>query len=129
MSEQEEDKNAFSSRDCFGATLMLGLTPAVIHFATSRTQEGQKFVYDEAGTIMIAVVGIIVALVVFAVALITRWKFLSKIINGLGLGLTICYIAYMVNFWFVTCSESPGSKSLSPEANQALQAAPATPRQ
>lgn len=129
MSEQEEDMNAFNSWDCFGATLMLGLTPAVIHLATTRTQVGQKFVYDEAGTIMIALVGLIVALVVLAVALITRWKLLSKIINGLGLALTICYTAYMVNFWFVTCSEPPGNKSLSPEANQAMQAAPTTPQQ
>ena len=85
--------------------------------------------YDEAGTIMIALVGLIVALVVLAVALITRWKVLSKIINGLGLALTICYTAYMVNFWYISCSEPPGNKSLSPEANKALQTAPTTPQQ
>ena len=122
MSEQEEDLNAFNSWDCFGATLMLGITPAVIHLATTREFVDSDFVYDIAGTIIYAIVGVVVSLIVLAVALITRWKMLGKIINWLGMALTICYISYVVNFWMTTCSDLSSIRSPQP-ASQTTKAA------
>ena len=117
MSEQEEDMNAFNSWDCFGATLMLGITPAIIHFATSDP-------HDLTGAIFLSLGGVLVSLVVLAIALITRWRFLSKIINWAGIGLTVYFIMHMVFFWATSCTDK-GDKELSPEAENLLQ--PATP--
>ena len=113
MSEHEEDMNAFNGWDCFGATLMLGITPAVIHFATTEP-------HDDKGAVLLAVGGVIISLVVLAVALITRWRFLSKLINGAGIALTIFFICQMTFFWVNSCSEKE-AKELSPEAELLLQ--------
>ncbi len=119
MSKHEEDLNAFNGWDCFGATLMLGITPAVIHFATTEP-------HDQTGAIFLALGGVLVSLVVLAVALITRWHFLSKIINWAGMGLTVYFILHMVFFWSTSCSNK-GDQELSPEAEKLLQ--PVTPAQ
>ena len=89
MNSGQDDINAFNSWDCFGATLMLAAVPAAMNYVF--TEE-----HEIGSTIGIMAIGLIIALVVLAVALITRWKLLSKIINGLGLALTICYTAYTV---------------------------------
>ena len=115
MSEHEEDMNAFNGWDCFGATLMLGIAPAVIHFATTEP-------HDEKGAVLLGIGGVIVSLVVLAVALITRWRFLSKLINHAGLALTIFFIFQMTFFWVNSCTGKE-EKNLSPEAELLLKPA------
>ena len=117
MSDREEDLNAFNSWDCFGATLMLGVTPGIIHFATTTP-------HDLPGTIGICLVGVIISVVVLAVSLITRWRFLSKLINWAGMALTGIFVLQMALFWSGSCTDEE-SRELSPEAAQHLQAAPA----
>ena len=95
---------------------MLGLTPAVIHLATTRTFDGKDFIYDTQGTIIYAIIGVVVSLIIFAVALITRWKMLGKIINWLGMAFTICFACYMVNFWLTTCSDISKLRTTQPAA-------------
>lgn len=99
MSEQQEDLNAFNGWDCFGATLMLGIVPGVICYATTDP-------HDVKGAIAYCVMGLLISLVVLAVALITRWRILGKIINSAGTILTAVYIIYMASFWVTSCSDS-----------------------
>ena len=105
MSGQEEDMNTFSSWDCFGATLMLGVTPAIIHYATTDP-------HDEAGAVWIALIGILIAAGVLIVALVTRWRFLSTLINAAGWGLTLYFIFHMTLFWSTSCSRFGQDKEL-----------------
>ena len=60
MSEQQEDMSAFNSWDCFGATLMLGVTPGIICYATTDP-------HDVTRAAWLCVLGVIIALVVLAV--------------------------------------------------------------
>ena len=105
MSGQEEDMNTFSSWDCFGATLMLGITPGIIHYATTDP-------HDQAGAIWICLIGILIAVAVLIVALVTRWRALSTLINGAGWGLTIYFIFHMTLFWSNSCSQFNQDKEL-----------------
>ncbi len=105
MSDTQEDMSAFSSWDCFGATLMLGVTPGIICYATTEP-------HDVAQAAWLCVLGVLIALVVLAVALITRWRFLGTIVNWVGTCLTAFYIIYVAAFWFNSCSESAQEKSV-----------------
>lgn len=98
MSDEQEDMNAFNSWDCFGATLMLGMVPGIIHFATTEP-------YDVAGAAVYCGIGVLVALVVLAVALITRWRFLGTLVNTAGTILTAVFIIYITLFWTESCTE------------------------
>ncbi len=112
MSDEQEDLNAFNAWDCFGATLMLGVTPGIIHFATTEP-------HDKAGAIGIGVVGVVIALIVLGVALITRWRLLGKIINIAGTGITIYFIIHMTLFWVTSCEKFARERSLNlPSAAQ-----------
>jgi uncharacterized membrane protein YczE len=99
MSDEQEDLNAFKSWDCFGASLMLGVVPGIIHYATTTP-------HDEIGAIFMSIVGVLISFVVLAVALITRWRIIGVIINWVGTVLTIVFIGYMVLFWSKSCSQS-----------------------
>lgn len=105
MSEQQEDMSAFNSWDCFGATLMLGVTPGIICYATTDP-------HDVTRAAWLCVLGVIIALVVLAVALITRWRMLGTIINGAGTCITVFYIIYVAAFWFNGCSDSAEQQSV-----------------
>lgn len=101
---------------------MIGLTPAIIHLATTRSFDGKEFTYDMAGTILYAAMGFTISLAIYIVALITRWKHLSEVINWLYTGISICYICYMVSFWISPNSDS----SITPETTEVPLATPET---
>lgn len=104
MSDKQEDMSAFNSWDCFGAALMLGITPGIICYATTEP-------HDVAQAAWLCVLGVLISLVVLAVALITRWRLLGSIVNMVGGCLTAFYIIYVVSFWINACNESPREKS------------------
>lgn len=105
MSNEQENMSAFNSWDCFGATLMLGVVPGIICYATTEP-------HDVARAIWLCALGVVIALAVLAVALITRWRMLGSIINGVGTCLTAFYIIYLAAFWFNSCSESAEKRSV-----------------
>lgn len=91
MSEEQEDFNAFNHWDCLGASLMLGITPAILNFTFNDK--------DVVSTALIGGVGVMIALVVWLVALITRWRLVGALVNVVGAVLTVCYIAIAVYLW------------------------------
>lgn len=111
MSNEQEDMNAFNSWDCFGATLMLGVVPGIIHFATTEP-------HDVTGAAVYCGIGVLIALVVLAVALITRWRFLGAIVNAAGTILTVVFIMYITLFWTESCTEYSRKQSELPALQQ-----------
>lgn len=91
MSEEQEDFNAFNHWDCLGASLMLGITPAILNFTFN-----DKDVFS---TALIGGIGVLFALVVWLFALITRWRMVGVLVNGIGTVLTVFYIAVAVYLW------------------------------
>lgn len=91
MSEEDEDFNAFNSWDCLGATALLGIMPAVLNFIFNDK--------DLISTALLAAVGLIISLAVFALALITRWRIIGVLVNLAGWILTPIYIAIAVYCW------------------------------
>lgn len=94
MSEQPEDFNAFDHWDCFGATLMLGLTPAIMNFVFNDK--------ELVSTAAFAGVGMLVALVVLLLAFVTRWRIIGVLVNAVGWILTVLYIGVAVYCWWPT---------------------------
>lgn len=111
MSKEQEDLNAFNSWDCFGATLMLGIVPGIIHYATTDP-------HDETGAALICLGGVLISLVVLGISLITRWRMLSRIINFAGTVLTFLFIIYMTSFWMKSC-EANEDKAIQNTSSQA----------
>lgn len=111
MGDEQEDMNAFNSWDCFGATLMLGVVPGIIHYATTEPR-------DAIGAAVCCAIGVLVALVVLAVALITRWHFLGKLINMAGNILTLAFILYITLFWVKACNEYEAEHNAAPTMQQ-----------
>lgn len=91
MSEEPEDFNAFNSWDVLGAMLMLTLVPAIMYFVFS----DKELVM----TCIIAGIGVAVSVVVFLLAMVTRWRIIGRIVNLLGCVLTTLYIAVAVYMW------------------------------
>lgn len=110
--EPEEINNDFNSWDCFGASLMLGITPAILNFVFNDK--------DIVSTALLASVGIIVAGIVLLVSLITRWKLIGVLVNFFGWVLTIVYISIAVYMWCPSAEEVPPAE---PEAQQAQEGA------
>lgn len=102
MNEEQEDFNAFNSWDCFGATLMLALVPAVMNFVFTDPHE-------VGSTVAIGVTGLLISLAVLALALITRWRIIGKIVNLAGCILTPVYIVIAV------CAFWPSEEAPAPE--------------
>lgn len=92
MSQEPEDFNAFTPADCFGATLMLGLTPAILNFVFNDM--------DIVSTACWAGGGFVVACIVWLAAFVTRWRIIGEFLNIVGMVLTIVYIAVAVYFWW-----------------------------
>ena len=111
MSEEQEDLNAFNSWDCFGASLMLGVVPGIIHYATTSP-------HDEMGALFMSIIGVLISFVVLAVALITRWRIIGTIINWVGTVLTVVFIGFMVLFWSKSCSQSTPTQINEPKTEQ-----------
>lgn len=114
MSEAQEDFNAFDHWDCFGASFMLGVTPAVLNFVFNDK--------EIVSTAILGAVGVAVSLVVLLFALITRWRFIGVVLNWIGSVLTVCYIAFAVYMWFLreekTPSDAPAEAVLTLAQNQ-----------
>lgn len=107
MGDEQEDMNEFNSWDCFGATLMLGMAPGIIHYATTEPR-------DVVGAAVYCGIGALIALVVLAVALITRWRGLSRIINTIGTVLTVVFILFITLFWVKSCNEYTAERNAAP---------------
>ena len=91
MSEQEEDFNAFDHWDCLGASLFLGIMPAVLNFVFNDK--------DIVSTALLGAAGVAAAFAVFALAFITRWRIIGTLVNLVGGVLTVIYIAIAVYCW------------------------------
>lgn len=92
MSRQAEDYNAFNSWDSFGASLMLGIVPAIMNYVFTDP-------HDEYGSIFIAFLAVLISLGILAVSLITRWRIIGTIINIAGCILTPLYVAIAAYCW------------------------------
>lgn len=103
MSDEQEDFNAFNSWDCFGATLMLGITPAILNFVFNDK--------DILSTVVLAGIGGAVALVVLLLSLITRWRIIGVFVNYAGAVLTALYIAFAVYMWYPSDKEAPADEA------------------
>ncbi len=99
MADEPIDYNAFNAWDSFGATLMLGISPAIINYVFNE--------HDIGSSIVLAVIGIIVSLVVLLLALITRWKIIGTLVNLMGWILTILYGIIGGYMWYIQGKDSP----------------------
>ena len=117
MSEQQKDYNAFNSWDSFGATLMLGLVPAIMYEVFTKADDVEV---DHTVTVLIVVAAMLISLVVLGVSLITRWRIIGTLVNLAGATLTPVYIAIAVCAWL------PEDEPETP-AQQAAEAAPRQP--
>ncbi|MGN0865006.1 MAG: hypothetical protein ACI4P8_02535 [Akkermansia sp.] len=91
MSEPQEDFNAFNSWDCFGASLMLGGTPAILNYVFNN--------HEIVSSVLLAAIGVTVAVVVFLLALVTRRRLIGYLVNTVGWVLTLVYIGIAVYCW------------------------------
>ena len=117
MSEQQKDYNAFNSWDSFGATLMLGLVPAIMYEVFTKADDVEV---DHTVTVLIVVAAVLISLVVLGVSLITRWRIIGTLVNLAGATLTPVYIAIAICAWLP--EDEP-----EPPAQQAAEAAPRHP--
>lgn len=91
MSAESEDLNEFNCWDTLGAMLMLTMVPAIMNFVFNEK--------DVVGSAVIAGIGVLISVVVFGLALLTRWRIISRIVNLMGCVLTTLYIALSVYLW------------------------------
>lgn len=91
MSAESEDLNEFNCWDTLGAMLMLTMVPAIMNFVFNEK--------DVVGSAVIAGIGVLISVAVFGLALLTRWRIISRIVNLMGCVLTTLYIALSVYLW------------------------------
>lgn len=91
MSDGAEDLNEFNSWDTLGAMLMLTMVPAIMNYVFNEQ--------DVVGSAVIAGIGVVISVAVFLLALLTRWRIISRVVNLLGCVLTTLYIALSVYLW------------------------------
>lgn len=115
-SEPEEINNDFNSWDCFGASLMLGITPAILNFVFNDK--------EIVSTVILAGIGVLVAVAVLILSLVTRWRLIGLLVNFAGWVLTGIYIAFAVYMWFFTDGDEP---PVAEPAAQEVQGAQETP--
>lgn len=90
MADKEvEDHNAFSRWDSVGAIAMLASFPAVVTFVFND--------HDIKGALVWAVVAAAAAGVVFLLSLIIKERFLNKIVNFIGWGVTLFFVYWGAN--------------------------------
>lgn len=112
-SEPEEINNDFNSWDCFGASLMLGITPAILNFVFNDK--------DIVSTVILAGIGVLVAVAVLILSLVTRWRLIGLLVNFFGWVLTVIYIAFAVYMWWPKDEE--GQPAAEPETQEVQQEA------
>lgn len=83
--------NEFNSWDTLGAMLMLTMVPAIMNYVFNEQ--------DVVGSAVIAGIGVVISVAVFLLALLTRWRIISRVVNLLGCVLTTLYIALSVYLW------------------------------
>lgn len=94
MSDEQKDLNTFSSWDCFGAVILLSVgTGASVYAITDPHSETQAIWY--------CVMGGLIALVVLAVSLITRWRAIGIWLNRIALLYTFLLIGIVGYHWYV----------------------------
>lgn len=91
MSEPQEDFNAFNSWDCFGASLMLGMTPALLNYVFNN--------HEIVSSVFLAAMGVAVAVGVLLVSLVTRRRLVGYVVNTAGWVLTLVYIGIAAYCW------------------------------
>lgn len=92
MSSEVQDYNAFNSWDSFGASLTLGIVPAIMNYVFTDP-------HDITGTVFIVVVALLISLLILGVALVTRWRIIGTLVNLAGCILTPIYIGIAVYCW------------------------------
>lgn len=91
MSEEDEDLNAFGLWDSVGASVMLGVVPAALCYIFNK--------HDVASTVMLLGVALLAGGVVYLLGLVMPGRVLGRIVNLLGLVLTIIYIVAAYWMW------------------------------
>lgn len=109
-SEPEEINNDFNSWDCFGASLMLGITPAILNFVFNDK--------DIVSTVILAGIGVLAAFAVLILSLVTRWRLIGLLVNFVGWVLTIIYIAFAVYMWWPKDEETLPESTETQEVQQ-----------
>lgn len=110
-SEPEEINNDFNSWDCFGASLMLGITPAILNFVFNDK--------EIVSTVILAGVGFLAAAVVWLLAVVTRWRLIGVLVNFFGWVLTLAYIAFAVYMWWPDPKEDEAEEGAAREVQSA----------
>lgn len=110
-SEPEEINNDFNSWDCFGASLMLGITPAILNFVFNDK--------EIVSTVILAGAGLLLACVVWVLALVTRWRLIGVLVNFCGWVLTLAYITFAVIMWWPSGEEEELAEPAAQEVQQA----------
>ncbi len=91
MAEEPEDLNEFTGEDCGGAVFMLGLVPVVLNYVFNKEQMGL--------TITLGVVAVLAALAVYALAKLTGWRSVGRIVNIVGCILVPVYLVAAIWLW------------------------------
>ena len=107
-SEPQKNLNDFNAWDCFGATLMLAMVPAIMNYVF--TPE-----HDVSSTIFIAIIAVLISLVVLGLALITRWRIIGVLVNFAGTILAHVYVVIAICAWW------PDDKTEEPESSETPQ--------
>lgn len=110
MSDEAEDLNEFNSWDTLGAMLMLTMVPAIMNYVFNEQ--------DVVGSVVIAGIGVVISVAVFGLALLTRWRIISRVVNLLGCVLTTLYIALSVYLWVWGGDDEETASSETPTVQQ-----------
>ncbi len=97
MSEEPEDYNAFGKWDAVGAAAMLGIFPAVLNFIFND--------HDIAGTLSWSSVSVIAALAVYLLGIVVPERSLGRIVNLVGVVLTVVYGIIAYYMWSESVAE------------------------
>lgn len=110
MSEQPEDYNAFNKWDAVGASAMLGLFPAVMHFIFSG--------HDIPGTLSWLVLPVVAAVAVYVCGFIVPGKLLGRVVNMSGLVLTPVFLVIALIRWADVIERDFSSRETAPSTQQ-----------
>ena len=113
MSEQQEDYNAFNSWDSFGATLMLGIMPAIMYYVFTKADKGEP---DISLIVLIVLAAVLISLAVLAVSLVTRWRLIGTMVNVAGAILAPVYITIAVCAWLPDAEPAQPAPASEPAA-------------
>ena len=115
MSSEPENLNDFDATDCGLATLMLGVVPAIIHFVFCGGME------TLVTTGLLGAAGVLVAVLVWVVAVVTGSRLVGMFVNWAGCILTPLYIALAVYLWMRPDAPPPAEQPAEQPAAQSAQ--------